>query len=104
MPKDSISFRLDREVRPVLGRAAKAAGMKVSNFVEEAVLEKLGDMEARRTSQEIVSLARQIERLREELALATEATLVIVGRREVYSAESAKAWVASHLRRREGTA
>lgn len=101
MPKDSISFRLERSARPVLTRAAKAAGMKVSNYVEAAVLEKLGEIEDRRTSQELEDLRGEIRILREELAIATEATLVIVGSQKPYSAEAAKSWVSSNLKRRE---
>ncbi len=104
MPKDSISFRLERDVRPALKQAARLAGMKISNFVEEAVLEKLAEVETRRTSQELGSLREQIVLLREELALSTEATLVIVGQQKPYSADSAKQWVSKHLRRREGGA
>lgn len=101
MPKDSISFRLERSARPVLTRAAKAAGMKVSNYVEGAVLEKLGELEDRRTSQEIENLRDEIRLLREELALATEATLVVAGSQKPYSADAAKSWVSTHLKRRE---
>lgn len=101
MPKDSISFRLERSARPALTRAAKAAGMKVSNFVEGAVLEKLGEIEERRTSQELKDLREEIGLLREELALATEATLVITGSRKPYSPEAARTWVSKHLKRRE---
>ena len=101
MPKDPISFRLEREARPVLARAAQAAGMKVSNYVEGAVLEKLADVENRRASQEIENLREEISLLREELALSTEATLVIVGSQKPYSAEAAKSWVSSHLKKRE---
>ncbi len=104
MSKDSISFRLERSIRPALTRAARVAGMKVSNFVEEAVLEKLAEVENRRTSQEIENLSKEIVLLREELALSTEATLVIVGQQKPYSAESAKQWVSKHLKRREGRA
>ena len=102
MSKDSISFRLERSIRPALARAARVAGMKVSHFVEEAVLEKLAEVENRRTSQEIENLSKEIVLLREELALSTEATLVIVGKQKPYSAELAKQWVSTHLKRREG--
>jgi hypothetical protein len=101
MPKDSISFRLERDIRPALKQAARAAGMKISNFVEEAVLEKLTEVETRRTSQELGSLREQIVLLREELALSTEATLVVAGSQKPYPAEAAKSWVATHLKRRE---
>jgi len=104
MPKDSISFRLERDVRPALKQAARLAGMKISNFVEEAVLEKLAEVETRRTSQELGSLREQIVLLREELALSTEATLVVVGSQKPYPADSAKQWVSKHLKRREGGA
>ncbi|MCB1131261.1 MAG: hypothetical protein KDN05_09035 [Verrucomicrobiae bacterium] len=102
MAKDSISFRLERQARPALSRAAQAAGMKVSNYVEGAVLEKLAEVENRRTSQEIENLREEINLLREELALSTEATLVIVGSQKPYSAEAAKSWVSTHLKRRGG--
>jgi uncharacterized protein (DUF1778 family) len=101
MPKDSISFRLERDARPALKKAAQAAGMKVSNYVEEAVLEKLAEVESRRTSHEIEGLREDIALLREELALSTEATLVVVGSRKPYPPEAAKSWVSSHLKRRE---
>lgn len=102
MPKNPVTFRLERDVRPLLEQAAKAAGLKVSNFVEEAVLEKLGQIDRLRTSQELELLRNEIQTLRQELSLATEATLVITGSRQPYSPEAAKAWVRTHLNPREG--
>ena len=102
MPKDPVTFRLERDARPLLTEAAKVAGLKVSNYVEEAVLEKLGQIDRLRTSQEIELLRNEIQTLREELSLATEATLVITGSRQPYPAESAKKWVRTHLKPREG--
>lgn len=102
MPKDSISFRLERDIRPALKHAARVAGMNVSNFVEEAVLEKLAEVETRRTSQELAILREQVNLMREELALSTEAILVIVGKQKPYPEELVKSWVATHLKRRKG--
>ena len=70
MPKDPITFRLERDVRPLLEQAAKQAGLKVSNYVEETVLEKLGDTDRLRTCQELELLRSEVTSLREELSLA----------------------------------
>ncbi|MEN8717007.1 MAG: hypothetical protein ABF384_19015 [Verrucomicrobiales bacterium] len=102
MPKDPVTFRLERDVRPLLQEAAQVAGLKISNYVEEAVLEKLGQIDRLRTSQEIELLRNEIRILREELSLATEASLVITGSRQPYSAEAAKKWVRTHLKTRNG--
>ena len=102
MPKDPVTFRFERDARPLLEQAAKAAGLKISNYVEEAVLEKLGQIDRLRTSQELELLRNQITLLREELSLATEANLVVTGSQKPYSPEAAKAWVSAHLKSREG--
>ena len=102
MPKDPVTFRLERDARPLLEQAAKAEGLKISNYVEEAVLEKLGHIDRLRTSQELELLRNQITLLREELSLATEANLVVAGSQKPYSPEAAKAWVGTHLKSREG--
>lgn len=102
MPKDPVTFRLERDARPLLEQAAKQAGLKVSNYVEETILEKLGETDRLRTSQELELLRSEVTSLREELSLATEANLVVTGSQKPYSAEAARAWVSTHLKPRRG--
>ena len=64
MPKDPVTFRLERDARPLLEQAAKQAGLKVSNYVEETILEKLGETDRLRTSQELELLRSELTSLR----------------------------------------
>jgi hypothetical protein len=100
MAKATVSFRLDPETKEILKRSAKAAGMQLGCFVEQIVLEKLDGSELERMSDDLDAMRREIEELREELAVATEATLVVIGSRKPYPPETAKSWVTEHLRRR----
>ena len=95
MAKPSRTFRLDALLDERLEEAARNSGMKISNFVEQAVAEKLG--EERRLSREVKELRKQLDSFRKDWALSVEAFLVVIGSQESLSPEDAARWVKRNL-------
>lgn len=103
MPTTPVSLRLEEDVMRALRAEAKRGGVRPSEFIREATLEKLGAVESRRTSQEISSLRKELESLREDFALLAEVLLVATsGGLQKVNAESAAKWVRENLKSRKG--
>ncbi len=115
MAMQPISFRLEATAARQVKAVSKEQGIKESEFYREAVLEKLGALESESVTAELEELGGQLKRvnealqrdiqcLRQELAVATEAILLMAGRGPKYTTEKARAYakefVDTHLTRK----
>ena len=92
--KDTIGFRLSPDQMEVLEATVRRTcpGMSVHLYVKSIVLEQLGMEEA--PKEESADIHRELQELRREIALATEALLVSSsGGMEPITREQAKEWV-----------
>ena len=64
MPLSQLAVRIDSRVRRTLSAVTRARGLKISHFVQEAILDKLEELE---DSEGIRRLRRQISRPLKEL-------------------------------------
>ena len=93
---EQVIFRLEPEVYKNLVRRAKAAGQSPNGFARELFEQRLAALEANKTG--IVEIYTDLQKLRSELAVATEAILTLNGR-EAISPEKAADWVRKNLNR-----
>lgn len=103
MPTTPVSLRLEEDIMRALRTEAKRSGVRPSEYIREATLEKLGAVESRRTSIEIGALRKELENLREDFALMAEVLLLATsGGLQKVTPESAGKWVRENLRSRKG--
>lgn len=102
MPTIPVSLRLEDDIMRTLRVEAKRTGVRPSEYIREATLEKLGAVEGRRTSHEIAALRKELDHLREDFAMLAEVLLVATsGGLQKVTPDSAAEWVRENLRRRK---
>ena len=94
MPTRPTSVRIDSKLYPEVEARAKRAGVNVSDFMRQAVYEKLAETDAESTRQEIENLREAIELMRDEMAKFARAVLVVSGSKKEFSEDLADEWVA----------
>ena len=92
---EHVGFRLDEETYQLLAEQGAERNMGTNDMARCLVSRALQDAEAQASLHEILSLIRlEVQELRQDLSLSTEALLTSAGKVEE---KEAKTWIAENL-------
>lgn len=97
MASHPLTVRIDSEIDAKLRATTKQIGMNVSDFVRQAIYEKLAEVENDSIRQEVENLREEIEKMRGEFAKSVRAMLIVSGSNETYPKAKAEEWVHENL-------